>query len=329
MTQGLFFPEEVSAMILAGKKLLLAGSEKLLSQLPKGDWIGGSTPLFILHAGQRSTSYDKIFVNQLPDFVTETVIQEYDETNVQDIFMDSPENGFTVLIVPYDTPVSIEYTLNATNYEKFAVKPVCGWVSGQPLEVLHKERAYTASGSGSGIYTDRAVAMHISLPDTKYAEIHIYSPYKQGNGDTITFDSDEVVVKDAFINGVKRNFAEYLREINHNMLIPIVADYCGALICVVSCGITEDEVQMSSPVFKSIEYRLAAIDNNIVEPSMADDRIVFSVTCVGFFGQPDICSKFMKKMNGPVVYGEIAYQVLGQTTVYVTIDDVQINAGAI
>jgi hypothetical protein len=30
-------------------------------------------------------------------------------------------------------------------------------------------------------------------------------------------------------------------------------------------------------------------------------------------------------MNGPVVFGEIAYQQIGQTTVYVTVDDVTFN----
>ena len=325
MTQGLFTVEEVSSMIRSENKLLLAGDVKLLSQLPKGNWIGGSTPYFILNQGCRVTSSDKIFVNQLPDFVTETVVKEYDETNIQTIFNDGPENGFTVLIMPYNSLVSVEYALNATNYENFAAHPVCGWCSGQPMEVLHTEKACTASGIASDIYTDKAVAMHVSLPENKYAEIHIYSPYKQGNGDVITFDYEGMTLKDAFINGVKRNFAEYLREINHNMFRPIVADYCGAQINVVSCDISQDELQMTAPVFKSLEYRIAAINDNIVEPSMADERIVFSVTCVGFFIQPDLCEQYLKKMNGPVVFSEIAYQLVGQTTVYVTIDDATLN----
>jgi len=35
---------------------------------------------------------------------------------------------------------------------------------------------------------------------------------------------------------------------------------------------------------------------------------------------PEYCEKYLKKMDGPVVFGEIAYQLLNRTTVYVTID---------
>ena len=329
MIQGLFSVEEVAAMILDGKKMTVAGDAKLLAQLPKGDWIGGSTPFFILQQGGRVTSHDKLFVNQLPNFVTETVIKEYDETNIRDIFIDGQQNGFTVLIIPYNSPIYLEYTLNATKYKNFAAHPVCGWVSGQPLEVIQTEKSYTASGTDSNIYTEKAVAMHVSLPENKFAEIHIYTPYQQGDGDIITFDYEGLTLKDAFINGERRNFAEYLREINYNESIPFTADYCGAPISVVTCYISEDEVLMAVPVFKSLEYRLSTIDKNIVEPSMSDDKIVFSVTCVGFFIQPELCQQYLKKMNGPVVYGEIAYQMVSQTTVYVTINDVILNTETI
>ncbi len=329
MVQGLFSPEDVSTMIRNGNKLLLAGDVKLLSQLPKGDWIGGSTPFFILYPEHRVTSYDKIFVCRLPDFVTGATVREYDETNIQNIFNDGPHNGFTVLIMPFGSPAAVEYALNATYYENFAARPVCGWLSGQPLEIIMTEKSYSASGIGPNVSSDKAVAMHVSLPETKYAEIHIFNPYKQGNGDTITFDDAGMTLKEARINGVKRNIAEYLREIKYDMQMPFVANYSGAMINVVCCGIGEDEIQMSAPVFKAVDYRIAMIDDKIVEPSLVDDRIFSSVTCIGNFIQPDICAQYLKKMNGPVVYGEIAYQQVGQTTVYVTIDDAPLNTETI
>ena len=323
MTQGLFTPDEVSAMIRAGKNLLLAADDKLLSKLPPGNWIGGSTPFFILHPENRTTSFEKIFVNQLPDFVTKTEIREYDETNIKNIFRDSPDNGFTVLIIPYATPVAIEYSINATNYKDFAAHPVCGWLSGQPLDIIMTEKSYSASGAGPRITSDKAFAMHITLPESKYAEIHIFNPYRQGKGDSIRFDCDSILVTDAQINGEKRNFAEYLREIKYDMLMPLVADYSGAMINNVVCATDGNQVPMSAPVFKFVEYKIAEVDDNIVEPTLISDNIVFSVTCIGNFLQPQICEQYLRKMNGPVVFGEIAYQQLGQTTVYVTINDVE------
>ena len=322
---GLFTPDEVSSMILDGNNLLLAGDAKLLSQLPAGNWIGGSTPFFILHPENRTTSFDKIFVNRLPDFVTKAEIKEYNETNIQSIFKDGPQNGFTVLIMPFMSPVAMEYALNATHYENFAAHPVCGWLTGLPLDIILTEKSHSASGAVPCISTDKAFAMHITLPESKYAEIHTFNPYIQGDGDSIQFETDSIVVTDAIINGEKRNFAEYLRGIGYDLLMPLVANYSGTMMNIVIANISENYVPLSAPAFKFVEYRLAKIDDNIVEPTLMGDKIVFSVTCIGNFIQPDICAQYLKKMNGPVVYGEIAYQQIGQTTVYVTVDDITKN----
>jgi len=329
MTQGLFTPEEVSAMIRAGHNLLLAGDAKLLSQLPAGNWIGGSTPYFILYPENRTTSFDEIFVTQLPDFITTVEVREYDETNIQNIFLDGPQNGFTIVIMPFASPVAVEYSINATNYENFAVHPVCGWLTGLPLDIIMTEKSYSASGIGPNLFSDKAVAMHISLPETKYAEIKIFNPYKQGNGDSIMFEESSLLVKDAIINGEKRNFAEYLRAIGYDMLMPLVANYSGAMINDVVCAMDGDVVPMSAPVFKHVDYRFAVVDEAIAEPSLMNDKIVFSITCIGNFLQPDICAQYLRKMNGPVVFGEIAYQQIGQTTVYVIVDDVSFNTETI
>ena len=325
MTQGLFTPQEVSDMILAGDNLLLAGDAKLLTQLPAGNWIGGSTPFFILHPENRTTSFEKIFVNQLPDFVTKVEIKEYDETNIHNIFNDGPENGFTALIMPSYSPVAVTYSLNASNYENFAARPICGWLTGLPLEIIMTEKSYTVSGSAPGVLSGKGVDMHITLPENKYAEIHIFNPYKQGDGDSILFEESGMMIKDALINGVKRNFAEYLREIKYDMLMPLIANYSGAMINNVICAIDGIEVPMSAPIVKDMDYRLGVVDDNITEPTLMSDKIIFSVTCIGNFLQPQICEQYLKKMNGPVVFGEIAYQQIGQTTVYVTVDDVTIN----
>ncbi|MCL2072602.1 MAG: hypothetical protein FWH18_01665 [Marinilabiliaceae bacterium] len=325
MIQGLYTPKEVSKMILSGQNLMLAGDAKLLEQLPAGNWIGGGTPFFIQYPLNRITSFDKIFVNQLPDFVTNVEIKEYNADNIKNIYNDGPQNGFTVIIMPYFSAVAQEYSLNAASFENFAARPVCGWISGQPLEVIMTQKSYVASGLNKGIYSDRGFAMHISLPDSKYAEIHIFNPYKQGNGDTITFEESTILVTDALINGKKRNFAEYLREIGYDMLMPLTANYSGAMINDVVCAIEVPVVPMSAPVFKHLDYKLAVVDDNIVEASLMCEKIVFSVTCIGNFLQPHICEQYLKQMNGPVVFGEIAYQQMGQTTVYVTIDDSPLN----
>ncbi len=323
MKQGLYTPEEVSEMIRKGNKLLLAGDNATLSKLPTGDWIAGTTPYFILYPEQHITSHDQIFAYRLPDFVEKISVREYDIASIKNIYNDVPQNGFTVLIMPFGTQIASEFALHAPDYENFARRPVCGWISGQPLDVIMTEKSYAVSGFGPHFYADKAVAMHISLPENKYAEIQIFNPFKQGSGDTITFDYTSQIVKDAIINGVKQNFADYLRKKNINLQFPMVANYTGAMMNINCFNIQDDEVYLSASVFESIEYRFAEIDPSVSEPVLIDDRIVFSVTCITNFLQPDLCRKYMKKLHGPVVYGEIAYQLVNQTTMYVTVGDVR------
>ena len=47
---------EVNQMIAEGKALLLAGSEEALSQLSKGNWIGGTIPYFMDEDGLSAAS---------------------------------------------------------------------------------------------------------------------------------------------------------------------------------------------------------------------------------------------------------------------------------
>ena len=326
MKPGLFTVEEVSAMIREGKKLLLAGDAALLSQLPKGDWIGGSTPYFILYPEQRVESFEKIFVHYLPDFVETIEIREYDTLSIENIYVDAPQNGFTVLIIPFGCPLHWSFSLYVPDYKKFARFPLCGWVAGQPMNIVMTEKSYVRSGLSDISYSNKAVAMHISLPANKYAEIHMYNSCEQGNGDIITFEHSGQIVSEAIVNGVKQSFADYLSSSTVDTEItPLVANYAGAMIAAGCVNVIEGQVYMSTPVFEKIEYRFAREKENVPEPEMSD-VVVFSATCASIYMRPDVCKNLVKFVNGPAVFGEIAYQMLNGSTLYVTIGDVPVNA---
>jgi hypothetical protein len=80
------------------------------------------------------------------------------------------------------------------------------------------------------------------------------------------------------------------------------------------------------PVFQGLEYKIGVINPEIKEVHLLAEDVFMSVTCVGNFIQPDVCRQYLQNMNGPVVFGEIAYQLMGQTTVYLKIDDVNKEA---
>ena len=319
MIQALYTVDEVSAMICKGDILLLSGDALLLSRLPKGNWIGACTPRFVIYPEQKVETYDKIFVSKMPDFITGMTIREYETNTIKNVFKDGLKNGFTILSTPFGSPIAAEYIINVGSYENFATHPVCGYISGEPH---HPEKSFTISGLGPNIHPNKIVAMHVSLPENKYAEIQTFNPYKQGDGDSIVFDQGGMVLKYVYINGKKRSFAEYLTEIKYDTNIPLVANYSGEPVNVVINMIEGDHVLMATSVLENIEYRAAVINDSISEPDVINDKVFFSMTCMANYANPEIRTRFLKKMNGPVSFGGIAYHFIGCTTIFLTIDDV-------
>ncbi|MDR1667633.1 MAG: hypothetical protein LBS03_08095 [Bacteroidales bacterium] len=320
MYQSICSQAEAAAMIEKGIPLFIAGSYEILAGLPKGNWIAGTAQNAIL-PGQKITLDRQLFIQPLPDFVTKTTIQEYDVNSFKEIFADAPENGFTFVIIPFDSEPHFEFSASVMSYNHFGRQPLCGWIS---WDVRNTGRTF--SGRQVQAYSDKAVAMHVEFPPDKYAEIQIFNPYTQGTGDDITFESSGLVVKEACINGVKQNFAEYLRKINFNhRRFPLVGDYAGAMINVSCRSIEEDTVFLYAAVFPTIKYRTGVIDPAVVAPSLLSKKILLSLTCIVNYKQNDFCENYLQNINGLVTYGEIVYQLLNQTTVYLTVDDAVVS----
>jgi hypothetical protein len=326
MIQGLYSVEEVTELINKGKVLLLAGDAALLSQLPKGKWIAGTTHRFVSQKEGLLASHEKIFVHCLPDYVDGIKISVYDASTIKNIYDDAYDNGFSVLIMTWDSEVLREYSTNVSSYSNFACKVVCGWITSAffPGDKV-QELSLAVSGEDASFYDSRAVVMHVSLPSDKYAEVHTFSPFKQGKGDTFVFEENGMTVKNAYINGVKRNFKEYLNaqpETNATADVPVAGDFVGTIMNVYLLAFRQghqpDLVYFTAPVYKNIEYRMAELDMSYEEPSF-DGEIVFSLTCITNFLKPEVFQKFLTKMNGPFTYGEIAYHLMNHATIYLTI----------
>ena len=65
MNNAMMSVAEAAARISAGAVLVIAGSEAALAQLPKGNWIGGTTVYFVTETGGRMDAQN--------NFVTEIV----------------------------------------------------------------------------------------------------------------------------------------------------------------------------------------------------------------------------------------------------------------
>jgi hypothetical protein len=320
--------EDVRTKITQGKRLLLAGDESLLRQLPAGDWIAGTIPYFMAEDGGLCTR-EKIQVTELPDFVSAIDIRTYDEATIPNVYTDAPENGASFIIIPAKSAVHFSFALNAPDYENFAVRPLIGWVAGMHLDNLEKDSPKVFNGRGSEASEDAAIVMHVSLPKNKIADIGIVNIFEQGDGDTITFPSDGFSAREAYINGRKRNFGEYIFERKLDKRLPLVADYHGVFIntSFKEGDDLQEEVEFYAPVFSGVSYKHARpVDDYISSfvskmPEGIRHQIVFSCNCILNYLYSNLEGKKIAGITGPATFGEIAYQLLNQTMVYLRIID--------
>jgi len=322
----LFSLQEVSAKIAQGRNLVLAGDSALLKQVPAGNWIGGTIPYFMARQGGVFTK-EKIFVTELPDYVTSVSVRKYNESTISSVYKDAPENGLSIIIISGSSPTHFSFALNAPHYERFAMRPLIGWISGSNVADIGKVTPEVFSGESRLGQKNAAVVMHIGMPADKQASINIVNIFKQGSGDAILFTENGFQVVDAQINGKRKNFAEYLSEKSTDTKLPLVADYSGAMINTSFQEVDKarGKVSFYAPVFSGVEYKVAAPVADYVTaferqlPRSAAETITFSCNCILNYLYSNLEGKRTGGVTGPITFGEIAYQLLNQTLAYVKI----------
>lgn len=327
MKRVLLTVQETEQLINAGKVLALAGDEGLLAQLPKGNWIGGTIPYFIGEDGGVETR-EKIFVTELSDADPARIgIQTYSLETISRIAQDGPENGFTLLIIPAMTAIHAEYANHARDYEDMFIKPVLGWVAGVHLSDLGKVAPKVVNGLSGELLAADAVALHVTLPAEAMAVIHILNLFKQNrSGDVLTFANTGFSAKTCLVNGKEVAFADYIAANKIDFALPLVADYNGAQINTSFQAVNAEtgEVSFYAPVFAGIEYYQAAPVGDYVHEFEAlaqgsHTHTQFSCNCILNYLYGELQGRKTGDLNGPMTFGEIAYQLLNQTLVYLEV----------
>lgn len=328
MKAQMYTVKGISDLISKGESFALAGDENLLKQLPRGKWIAGTIPYFIGDKGG-VVSKDLIYATPIPKYVKKVSIASLDEKGLETIYKAGPKNGFTLLILPAMSPVHLSYAINAPYYEDFAATPVVGWIAGMHLSDLGKVSAKVVNGQTGEVSDQKAVVMQIELEQNYVSEVGIVNIFEQGGGDTLEFLETGFSVRDVLVNGKKENFADYLARVKADIKLPLVADYAGAMINVSFQGIDSEKksVNFYAPVFKGARYKQAAAVKNYIHdfvqsvPSNAE-HIFFSCNCILNFLYSELEGKKTGDITGPITFGEIAYQLLNQTMIYVIIEKV-------
>src|ERR1019366_30410 len=109
---------EVQSAIAAGESLFLAGSRESLSQLPRGNWVGGSIPYFMTDEGCLLSEI-RIFATNIPEFALDVKAADYGPENRANLYRSAPANGFTFLVLPASTEVHKVFAEKVPTYDGF------------------------------------------------------------------------------------------------------------------------------------------------------------------------------------------------------------------
>ena len=324
VSNQLLAPEEVARRIAAGQSLMLAGEEKLLAALPPGNWIGGTIPYFMTQDGG-CLCKDKIFVTEIPaEFQAATHI--YSAADLRNLFQDTSEGTVSFVILPADSQTHTEFALNAPGYPGFALHPLLGWVAGVDLSLAGTLTPKVFCGSPQPL-DNAAAVMRMKLPADRLAQINIINLFEPGDGDTICFPNTDFSAATAAINGKVCNFAQYLEQIHADTRLPLIANYCGAMVNVgvKSIDSLSGRVEFYAPVAAGISYKLAKPVKDYVEAFQASlkesapESVLFSCNCILNYLYSKLEGHRTGAFIGPVTFGEIAFQLLNQTLVYLEI----------
>lgn len=314
--------DEVSKLISDGKLLHISGTEDLLKKLPKGNWIGGSTEYFMTKDGGKVTS-ELLFVDVLPydDFKIST----YDEASISNVTTDAFDNGFSIVIVPFDSAVHKTYAEKAAEFDQMFIKNIVGWVAGINLGVPG-QTPIAVNGRTGEVSPAKAAVVHIGVPAGKTVDIGIVNIFEQdANAPTIEFKEEGFSVKKCLVDGKEVVLADYIAQNNIDTKLPLVGDYSGAGVNISFKSIENGIVNFYAPVFADIKYKMAkgiAAYEREFANHLSDFKGVdaaFSCNCILNFLYGELEGKEIETFFGPITFGEIAYQLVNQTLVYVTI----------
>jgi len=316
--------EQATTLIKAGKVLSIAGDEKILSNLPRGNWIAGTIPYFIDERGG-TFSRDQVFVTELPTDFTKPAIRFYDEKAIEGIARDSPESGLSFLILPATSGVHLHYAQHGPDFPEMFMKPIVGWVSGVALDDLGKVKPKVFNGITGESSSDAAIVMHLTLPAGSHAKISILNIFHQGSGDVLQFAEDGFSAADVIVNGKKQGFVDYVKRMKVDTKLPLVADFAGARINTSFQSVDEaaGRVNFYAPVFKGVDYKLASPVGDYVAAfeeklrAVRGSRPFFACNCILNYLYGELEGKKTGAVTGPITFGEVAYQLLNQTLVMV------------
>jgi hypothetical protein len=276
------------------------------------------------------TAVDKVFVSDITDQVERAEVRSYSTQELRRISADYPENGFTVLNVPAFGELHSTFAKEVQTYDGVFHSPLYGWISGVHVSEIGKRAPKTFAGDGTPL-GDRASALHVTLPAGKAAKVDIINLFAQGDGAEIEFAADGFESKgDCLIGGKPGNLASFVAANKIDAKLPLVADYQGAMVNVSlqEVDAAAGKTTFYAPVFKGVKYKFAAPVLDYIRAferhlaTIGTNSIALSCNCILNYLYAELEGKKTGPIVGPITFGEIAYILLNQTLVYLSIESV-------
>ncbi len=317
--------ETVRTLIRQQRNLVLAGEEALLRALPEGNWIGGTIPYFMNVDGGKA-SRQQVFVLEVPDYATGARVALYDEQTIPTIGIDSPENGYTILILPAFTQIHRLFALEAPGFDQQFFKVIAGWIAGTHLDEIGKASPKVFAGTRREGLESKGVAMHVELPAAYEARLGIVNIFEQGDGEAIQFPESGFQASECIVGGKREDILDFVERTGLDLRLPLVSDFCGTKVnvSIQAADAAARTLRFFAPVFKDVTYRTAKPVTNYAQNFLAAvvperGQPVFACNCVLNYLYGQLEGRRTGDLLGPMTFGEIAYQLLNQTLVHITV----------
>jgi hypothetical protein len=327
--------DEASALIQQGRPCCVAGDENLLRRLPRGCWIGGSIPYFMAEQGGVCTR-TQLFVAELPRHNGVHIggpgdgprVVRYDRDSLSRVCTDAPEHGFSVMVLPAFSVVHEAFAQEAPGYEDMYLRPLVGWISGTHLDEIGQAKPRVFHGPSGQVLDDMAVVMHVPVAPTLRVHVDIINLFQPGQGARIEFTEGGFAAGDCLIDGQRANLHDWMLATQYDTRWPLVADYCGAAInvSIKRLDAATRRVEFYAPVFAGVPYHGAqpvadyvAGFGQALAAQAAPAEPVFCCNCILNYAYGGLEGQRLPGMHGPTTFGEIGYQLLNQTLVYLSL----------
>jgi len=315
---------DARALIEAGAYLMIAGRPEALASLPRGNWIGGTTPYVMTERGGCVIANDQVF---LTDFsgIGQAEVKVYDCEELELISQDAPRNGFALTIIPFQSRCHERFAAKANTYPTAYLKPVIGWISGFDLTAEDGQALVLDGISGQG-HQDRAVVLHVEMPSDFTPIINMINLFEPDDEQTFHFEEVSFSPSHILIDGVRTPFADYIRKraMEHGRL-PLVGGFSGAHINASIYRVHGDTVDLYAPVHPGIPYSFARPVADYAREfrrrfeSGPRDSVLWTCNCILNFVFGELEGKALGSCAGPVTFGEIAHQLVNQTLVEIQV----------